>query len=204
MSHQSFAEAVSQLSGARLSDGDGDGVLAAVQVPFEELGVVQELAAGHGLEVEVMNRYTCYVDVPGGSDNAIEVTAPIPAMHIAQVYANCLVSLEIAIAQTSKVQDVHLDELLAQGVRDRESLWDRAVIWLGHIAPKQALEADLGEPVKANSPYAEVLATLLDDAGVVSSLSGRGMDAFALGANIRVLANLGSLKTARLLTQPTK
>lgn len=204
MTLQSFVDAVGALSGEFESSQDTEECARALRVPFDQLGPLQELAAEHDLEVTPSNRYTCYVDIPGGSGEAIEVTATVPAMHVAQLYANNLVTLELTIAHASNLPGVRLEELLAHGSPDRGSFWDRSAIWLDQVVPEAALNADLGSSVKPNSALAEVLATLLADAGVGSVINGTGMEAFSLGATFRVLAAIDRLTTARLLTQPTR
>lgn len=204
MTLQSFVDAVGSLSGELESSQDGEECARALRVPFDQLGPLQELAVEHDLEVKPLNRYTCYVDTPGGSSEAIEVTATVPAMHVAQLYANNLVTLELTIAQASNNPGARLEELLAHGSPDRASFWDRSAIWLDQVVPETALNAELGSSVKPNSALAEVLATLLADAGVGSAITGTGMEAFSLGSTFRVLAAIDRLTTSRLLIQPTR
>ena len=201
MSLKSFVREVNALA-ARTGKPDAvDSLPAVLQVQFDQLGAIVDLASANGLAAEPSSRYTCYVDVPGGSDSAIEVTATLPTQHVAQAYANCLFSLEVAIAQTSDLRDVRLEELLTPGAPQRDALWDRAAIWLGEVLPKVVLEGELGSPLKPISASAEVLAALLADAGVGSHLTGEGISAFGLGSRFRVMALIDHMKTARLLAR---
>ena len=198
MSFKSFVESLVPLTGEHLEIEDSEEGLS-VRFEFDKFDQISELVATHSMFVEPLNRYACLVADRANSEEHIEVSFSPDPSHVATVYANALFALEQAIAKTTGQHGVHLEDLLHQGERTDQQMHTKAVIFLTHITPRAILEGELGSKPKSNGAFADILATLLEDAGVGSHVTGYGMDSFHTSKVMRVLDKVGLMTTARLL-----